>query len=115
MAPSWMRAAGYAMGRRVWLATDHGSDLADLALEGLLVVRRRHLREEGVEPDRLALRHAFGDELGRADPERVVVLDLGHRRPVAGHLRLPDGRRGLHRVADDRLASGGELDLGRVP
>src|SRR6187455_1401861 len=112
MTPSWTPVAGWAMGRAKWLAVDHGSDLADPALEGLLVVRRRHLREEGVEPDRLALRHPLGDELGRADPERVVVLHLGHRRPVADHLRLPDGHRGLHRVADDRLAPGGELDLG---
>ena len=34
-----------------------------------------------------------GHLLGRPVPERVVVLDLGHRRPVVLHRRLPDADR----------------------
>ena len=55
--------------------------------------------------------HLFGDLLGRADPEGVVVLDVGHRRPVVGHLHLPDPLRLGLGVADDRLAADRALDL----
>ena len=61
-------------GRRGALGgVDHRLDLADPALERLVVVRRRHLGKEGVEAERASLDHPLGDELGRADPERVVV------------------------------------------
>src|SRR5688572_22901305 len=84
-------------------ADGEGLDLADQPLERLRVVRRRLLGDNRPEAELKIWRQPLRELFGRAVPERVVVLDSGHRRPVVLEGGLPDlDGLGL-RVADRRL------------
>src|SRR5262245_22687860 len=69
---------------------DLGPDFADQPLERLGVVWRRLLADHGVEPQLDVWRQLLGELVGGAIPERVVVDDVGHRRPVVLDRGLPD-------------------------
>src|SRR2546426_12429267 len=64
--------------------------LADESLQRLDVVRGRLLRDDCPEAQVEVRRQAFSYLFGVPVPERAVVLDAGHRRPVVSHVGLPD-------------------------
>ena len=78
------------------------------------VVRRRLLGDDRPETELDVRQEPLRDLLRRAVPERVVVLEVGERRPVVLHRGLPDAVRLGLRVADGDLDAERELDLADV-
>src|SRR4051812_10629733 len=96
-------------------SADERNDLADESLQRLDVVWGRLLRDHRPETEVDVGPQPIGELLGCAVPERVVVGDFSHRRPVVLHRSLPDAVGLRLAVADGELDAEGELDLRDVP